>query len=155
MLRTLSDKPRWRAVILRWAVVIVTGIVINLIFEVAHIWLFDDEPLDAANFTTAVVAISVLSGFLAHFAGGYAAGSSARASGGLHGAMVAILGFAFVVAAAVIVSAIVMATAGIVLVEGLLPYPSRPLGLVGGALLASVALLTLNTLGEFFGGKLG
>src|SRR3712207_7495545 len=93
------------------------------------------------------------SGFPAHFAGGYVAGRRARASGGLQGVMVALLGFVFVVAALVIVSAIVVATAGVVLVERGVPFPALTLGLAGGALLASLALLALNVLGGFFGGK--
>jgi hypothetical protein len=155
VIRGISEKIRWRAVILGWAVAIVTGIVLNLIFEAAHILLFGGDPLDAANLTTAVVTISLISGFLAHFAGGYVAGRRARASGGLQGVMVALLGFVFVVAALVIVSAIVVATAGVVLVERGVPFPALTLGLAGGALLASLALLALNILGGFFGGKLG
>jgi len=111
--------------------------------------------LNAANLSTGVVVISLLSGFLAHFAGGYVAGRRARASGGLHGVMVAILGFCFVVVAVAVVAAILLATAGVVLVEGGIPLPSVTLGFAGGALLASLALLALNLLGGFFGGKLG
>jgi hypothetical protein len=69
--------------------------------------------------------------------------------------VVALLGFVFVVAALMIVSAIVVATAGIVLVERGVPFPALTLGLAGGALFASLALLALNVLGGFFGGKLG
>lgn len=155
MFRSTSERVNWRAVILGWAVAIVTGIVINLLFEAAHVWLFGGDILDAANMTTAVVTISLLSGFLAHFAGGYVAGRRARASGGLHGVMVGILGFVFVLAAVVIVSAILVATAGIILVERGIPLPSLTFGFAGGALLASLALLVLNLLGGFFGGSLG
>jgi hypothetical protein len=155
MFRSVSEKVNWRAVILGWAVAIVAGIVLNLLFEAAHILLFGGEALNAANLTTVVVTISLISGFLAHFAGGYVAGRRARVSGGLHGVMVAILGFVFVVVAVAIVSAILVATAGIVLIEGGLPLPSVTLGFAGGALLASLALLILNLLGGFFGGKLG
>lgn len=155
MFRSVSEKVNWRAVILGWAVAIVAGIVLNLLFEAAHILLFGGEALNAANLTTVVVTISLISGFLAHFAGGYVAGGRARVSGGLHGVMVASLGFVFVVVAAAIVSAILVATAGIVLIEGGLPLPSVTLGFAGGALLASLALLILNLLGGFFGGKLG
>lgn len=155
MLRSMSERTNWRAVILGWAVAIVTGIVLNLLFETAHILLFGGEALNAANLTTGVVTISLLSGFLAHFAGGYVAGRRARVSGGRHGVMVAVLGFVFVVVAVAVVSAILLATAGIVLVEGGIPFPSVTLGFVGGALLASLVLLALNLLGGFFGGKLG
>lgn len=155
MFRSVSEKMNWRAVIVGWAAAIVTGILLNLLFEAAHTLLFGGEALDAANPTTGVVTISLLSGFLAHFAGGYVAGRRARASGGLHGVMVAILGFLFVVVAVAVISAILLATAGLFLVEGGIPFPSVTLGFAGGALLASLALLVLNLLGGFFGGKMG
>lgn len=155
MFRAISEKVRWRAVVVGWAVAIVAGIVLNLLFEAAHILLFGGEVLSAANLTTAVVVISLASGFLAHFAGGYVAGRRARASGGLHGVMVAILGFLFVVAAVVIISAIIVATAGVALIEGGIAFPPVTLGFAGVTLLASLTLLILNLLGGFFGGKMG
>jgi hypothetical protein len=155
MFRRVLEKTNWRAVVVGWAVAIAAGIALNLLFEAAHVLLFGGEALNAANLTTGVVVISLLSGFLAHFAGGYVAGRRARASGGLHGVMVAILGFGFVVVAVAVVAAILLATAGVVLVEGRIPLPSVTLGFAGGALLVSLALLALNLLGGFFGGKLG
>lgn len=155
MFSSMSEKIRWKAVVWGWAVAIATGLVLNFIFEAAHILLFGGDLLDTENLTTVVVTISLLSGFLAHFAGGYVAGRRARSDGGLQGLMVAILGFLFVVVAVVIVSAIAVATAGIVLVERGVPFPSLTLGFAGGALLASAALLVLNVLGGFFGGVLG
>jgi hypothetical protein len=155
MFRRVLEKTNWRAVVVGWAVAIAAGIALNLLFEAAHVLLFGGEALNAANLTTGVVVISLLSGFLAHFAGGYVAGRRARASGGLHGVMVAILGFGFVVVAVAVVAAILLATAGVVLVEGGIPLPSVTLGFAGGALLASLALLALSLLGGFFGGKLG
>lgn len=155
MIQAVKENVRWRAVILGWAVAIVTGIVINLLFEAAHVWLFGGNPLDLTGLTAAVVAISLVSGFLAHFAGGYVAGRRARAFGGLNGVMVAVLGFVFVVAAVVIVSAIVVATAGVVLAGGGIPLPPVTLGFVGSALLAGLALFVFNLLGGYLGGKLG
>jgi hypothetical protein len=155
MFRGVSEKTNWRAVIIGWAIAIATGIVLNLLFEAAHVLLFGGNVLNPDNLTTALVALSLLSGFLAHFAGGYVAGRKARRHGGLQGVMVAILGFLFVVAAALIISAIVVATAGLFLVEGGVVLPALTLGFAGGALLASLALLALNLLGGFFGGKLG
>ncbi|QIN83050.1 hypothetical protein GBA63_10595 [Rubrobacter tropicus] len=155
MFRRIRERTNWRAVVVGWAVAIAAGIALNLVFEAAHVFLFGGEALSAASPTTGVVAISLVSGFLAHFAGGYVAGRKARVSGGLHGAMVAILGFVFVVVAVAVVSAILLATAGIVLVEGGIPLPSVTLGFAGGALLASLALLVLNLIGGFFGGALG
>jgi hypothetical protein len=153
--RGVSEKTNWRAVIIGWAVAIATGIVLNLLFEAAHVLLFGGDVLNPDNLTTALVTLSLLSGFLAHFVGGYVAGRRAHTHGGLQGVMVAILGFLFVVAAALIISAIVVATAGLFLVEGGVALPALTLGLAGGAVLASLALLVLNVLGGFFGGKLG
>lgn len=155
MFGSVAEKLNWGAVIWGWVVAIVTGIVINFVFETAHVVLFGGEILSAGNVTTALVTISLVSGFLAHFAGGYVAGRRAQAHGGLQGVMVAVLGFLFVVLAVVVVSAILVATAGIVLVEGGIPFPAITLGFAGAALLASVALLVLNVIGGFFGGKLG
>lgn len=155
MFRGLSEKANRRAVLIGWAVAIATGIALNLLFEAAHLLLFGGDVLNQENLTTALVTLSLLSGFLAHFAGGYVAGRMARAHGGLQGVMVAILGFLFVLAAAVLISAIVVATAGLFLIEGNVALPALTLGFAGGALLASLALLILNVLGGFFGGKLG
>jgi len=155
MFRKASGKLNWKAVVIGWAVAIMTGILLNLLFEAAHVWLFGGDALNASNFTTAVVTVSLLSGFLAHFAGGYVAGRRARTSGGLQGAMVAILGFVFVVAAVAVVSAILVATAGIALVERGFPLPRLTPGSVAGVLLAGLALLVLNLLGGFSGGVLG
>jgi hypothetical protein len=155
MFRSVSEKMNWRAVTLGWAVAIAVGIMLNLLFEVAHVLLFGGNVLNPDNLTTALVTLSLISGFLAHFAGGYVAGRRARVFGGLHGMMVAVLGFAFVVVAVAVVSAILIATAGIVLIERGIPFPAMTLGFAGGALLASLALLIFNLLGGFFGGKLG
>lgn len=54
--------------------------------------------------------------------------------------MVAILGFLFVVAATIIVSAILVATAGLFLIEGELPLPALTFGFADGALGASLIL---------------
>jgi len=155
VLRNLSGRLNWGAVIRGWVVAIVTGVAVNFVFEAAHVLLFGGEALNTGNFTTAVVAISLVSGFLAHFAGGYVAGRRAGVRGGLHGVMVAVLGFLFVVVAVAVVSAIAVATAGVVLIAGGIPFPAVTLGFAGGALLASLALLLLNVVGGFFGGKLG
>ncbi|MGF1471292.1 MAG: hypothetical protein ACFB50_06045 [Rubrobacteraceae bacterium] len=155
MFSSISEKLNWGAIVWGWAVAIVTGILVNIIFEAAHVFVFSGNPLEPPNLTTALVAISLVSGFLAHFAGGYVAGRKSQAHGGLQGVMVAVLGFLFVVVAVAVVSAILVATAGIVLVEGGISFPTVTLGFAGGALLASLVLLIFNILGGYFGGKLG
>jgi hypothetical protein len=155
MLRRITDRLSWRAVLVGWVVAVVTGIVVNLVFEAAHIFLFGGDALTATNPTAAVVTISLLSGFLAHFAGGYVAGRRAGVDGGLHGAAVAILGTLFLISAVTVVAAIAVATAGILFVEGAIPFPPVTVGLARGALLTGLALLLLNLVGAFFGGTLG
>lgn len=150
----LAATVRWQDVLLGWAVAIFTGIAINLLFEGAHRWFFAGGPLDRTSLTTALVTISLVSGFLAHFVGGYVAGRRAGTAGGLHGIMIALAGLALVLVAAAGVAAILAATAGAVIVEGV-TVPPLTLGLAGSALSASLALFALNLLGGYFGGKLG
>lgn len=153
MIGAARERIRWRAVVLGWAAAILTGIAFNLVFRAAHHWLFDGSSLEFAD-TTALVTISLISGFLAHSVGGYAAGRRARTWGGLNGAMVAVLGTAAVIAAFVIVAAIALATAGALFAGGLSLPPALE-GLGGGLLLALLALLIFNLLGGYLGGKLG
>lgn len=153
MIRAASGRIIWRAVATGWAAAILTGVVFNLVFRVAHRFLFDGAPLQFAD-TPALITISLISGFLAHSVGGYAAGRSSRSWGGLNGAMVAVLGTAAVIAAFVIVAAIALATAGALFAGGI-SLPPALAGLGGGLLLVLLALFVLNLLGGYVGGKLG
>lgn len=136
-----------------WTAAILTGVVFNLVFRAAHRWLFDGASLEFAD-TTALVTISLVSGFLAHSVGGYVTGRGSRSWGGLNGAMVAVLGTAAVVAAFVIVAAIALATAGALFTGGV-SLPPALAGFGGGLLLALLALFVFNLLGGYLGGKLG
>lgn len=153
--RKLVERVSWRAVVLGWGVAILTGIVFNLVFRVAHYGLFGGESLTLSD-TAALVTISMISGFLAHCAGGYAAGHRARASGGLNGALVAVLGTVAVVAAFVVVVAIVLATAGALFAEGS-PEPPVSLSaeLAGRLAVTALILFLVNLTGGYLGGKLG
>lgn len=153
MIRAAYEKIIWRAVAAGWAVAILTGIVFNLVFRGAHRFLFDGASLEFAD-TTALVIISLISGFLAHSVGGYAAGRGSRSWGGLNGAMVAVLGTAAVLAAFFVVAAIALATAGALFAGGL-SLPPALAGLGGGLLIALLALFIFNLLGGYLGGKLG
>lgn len=154
-LRKYIDRVNWGAVVFGWAVAILTGIVFNLLFRAAHYGLFGGESLTLSD-ATALVTISMISGFLAHSAGGYAAGYRSRVSGGLNGAMVAVLGTAAVVAAFVIVGAIALATAGALFGEG---GPAAPVSLAGELVLrlavTALILFLVNLTGGYLGGKLG
>lgn len=155
MLRKTVERVRWQAVFVGWGVAILAGIAINLIFRAAHYGLFGGESLTLSD-TTALVTISLISGFLAHSVGGYAAGYRARTSGGLNGAMVAVLGTAAVVAAFVVVAAILLATAGALFAEG---SPDPPVTLTGGLAgrltITALILFLVNLTGGYLGGKLG
>ena len=155
MVGRVRERLDRRAVLYGWIVAVLTGLALNFVFELAHVFLFGGDLLTSNNPTAALVTLSLLSGFLAHFAGGYVAGRRARHHGGLQGAMVAVLGFLFVVVAAAAVLAVLAATAGVFLIEGTIPLPTLTPGFAGGALLASLALLLLNVLGGFFGGVMG
>jgi hypothetical protein len=150
-----TERVRWGAVVVGWAVAILTGIVFNLVFQAAHYGLFGGDSLTLSD-TTALVTISMISGFLAHAAGGYAAGYRARGSGGLNGAMVAVLGTAAVVAAFVIVAAIALATAGALFGEG---GPAAPVSMTGDLVarlaVTALVLFLVNLTGGYLGGKLG
>jgi len=154
-MQRVSERVRWGAVVAGWAVAILTGIVFNLMFRAAHYGLFGGESLTLSD-TAALVTISMISGFLAHSAGGYAAGHRARESGGLNGAMVAVLGTAAVVAAFVVVAAIALATAGALFGAG---GPAAPVSLtgelVGRLAITALILFLVNLTGGYLGGKLG
>lgn len=152
MIRIVQTRVVWKAVILGWGAAIIAGIVLNLIFRAANYWLFDAGPLGLAD-TTALVTISLISGFLAHSVGGYVAGRGSRSWGGLSGAMVAVLGAIAVIAAVFVVAAIALATAGAVFAGGVsLPAPR---GGLGGVLIALLVLFLVNLCGGYLGGKLG
>lgn len=146
----LAKNIRWRAVVLGWGVAIAAGVSFNLVFRVAHYGLFGGASLELSD-TTALVTISVISGFLAHSVGGYVAGRGDF--GGLNGAMVAVLGTAALFAAFLLIAAVALATAGALFADGsALP----PLGeeMPDIATFAFVLFL-VNLAGGFLGGKLG
>ena len=49
MFRGVSEKTSWRAVVIGWAVAIATGVVLNLLFEAAHILLFGGDVYTASG----------------------------------------------------------------------------------------------------------
>jgi hypothetical protein len=152
VLEELRVNIRWKAVVAGWLVAILAGIVGNALFWLAHLVLFAGTPPEYD--TTALVTISLISGFLAHFVGGYVAGRRAGVAGGLNGAMTAVLGSIVLILSVVLVPAVIAATAG-ALLAGELPVPDVAAGAAGRILLALLALFLLNLAGGFFGGKLG
>ncbi|TCJ16857.1 hypothetical protein E0L93_09080 [Rubrobacter taiwanensis] len=152
MLEELRGNIRWKAVVSGWIVAILTGIVVNAAFWIAHRWLFVGTPPEYD--TTALITISLISGFLAHFVGGYVAGRKSGVAGGLNGAMVALLGTAALVFSVVLIPAIIIATAGAILVGGI-EVPAVTDEFARGLLLTLLALFLLNLAGGFSGGRLG
>jgi hypothetical protein len=138
MMRARSGGVRWMAVVLGWVIAIVTSVLLsfplNLVDE--SFVRFYAGPLGIV----AVLAPIFLSGFLAYLAGGLVAGRVARSSGGLNGAMTAVVGL--VVGVAVLVIGVSVQGQG---------------GTVGMSTAIAGAMFTLpaNLLGGYLGGRWG
>lgn len=139
---------KWGVVGLGWIVAVCAGIIISPILRFIYA-VFAEPPVERGDLTTAIVVISLLSGFLAYVAGGYVAGKLARVAGGANGAMTAVFGL--IVG---IIIAIILGILGIIFVEGVAMPPAN-FGLAGGALLAGLVLFLVNLLGGYVGGKWG
>lgn len=144
-----SGEIRWRAVALGWLIAACSGVVISPVLRLLY-GLVVELPAQRGVFTTAVVVVSLLSGFLAHLFGGYAAGRWAGVSGGLNGAMTAVLGLALGMVLAVILAA----SFGALFTEGVALPPSG-FGIRSAALTAGLVLFAVNLFGGFVGGELG
>lgn len=143
-----SSGVKWGAVALGWVVAVLAGIVINFILRFLAGVLIE-FPVEPSEITAAVIIVALLSGFLAYVVGGYAAGRSARVSGGLNGAMTAVFGVIIGV-----ISAIILAVFGIIFTEAV-AVPPVNFGLAGAAIVGGLILFLVNLLGGFIGGKLG
>ncbi|MCA1729440.1 MAG: hypothetical protein LC751_08535 [Actinobacteria bacterium] len=139
---------RWRSVALGWIVAAFAGAVITPLLRVLYN-LVSEPPVERGEFTSTIVVISLVSGFLAYLAGGYVAGKLASYSGGLNGVMIAIFGLILGVVLATILS-----FSGTIFAEGV-AMPPMCFGFSGGALLASLSLFLVNIFGGYVGGKLG
>jgi len=95
------------------------------------------------KFTSGLVTVSIVSGFLTYLFGGYVAGKFARRSGGLHGAMTAILGAATgaILGAFGVSGGILIALIGLSFGEVTAP--------------TAIALFLAYLFGGYVGGKLG
>jgi hypothetical protein len=135
---------RWEGVALGWLVALPAGLLLGPLFRAAYDAL-TGSAVTPARFTSGLVIVSLVSGFLAYLFGGYVAGRFARRAGGLHGAMTAVLGAA---------AGAVLAAFGVAVSGGVLVALIR-LGF--GEVTASIALaLFLAYLfGGYVGGKLG
>ncbi|AHY45860.1 Hypothetical Protein RradSPS_0577 [Rubrobacter radiotolerans] len=153
---SLARRINWKAVVIGWISAIFAGLAMNLIFRAAHYGLFSGEAitLTIAD-ATALVTISMISGFLAHSVGGYVAGRRAGDSGWINGAAVAVLGTAALLAAFVLVTAVALATAGALVSPGDLAGGIPPADLFRQLAISAVILFLVNLAGGALGGALG
>lgn len=151
---SLARRINWKAVVIGWISAIVAGLAMNLIFRAAHYGLFSGESLTLAD-ATALVTISMISGFLAHSVGGYVAGRRAGDSGWINGAAVAVLGTAALLAAFVLLAAVALATAGALVSPGDLAGGIPPADLFRQLAISAVILFLVNLAGGALGGALG
>ncbi len=148
MSSTTKGGIRWRAVLLGWVAAFVSGFVVTPLLEALY-GLFAEPPTWRGQFSSSIVVLSLLAGFLAYLVGGYVAASQARGSGGKNGAMTAVLGLvAGLLLAGALVASGVIFSAGVAL-------PPAGFGLNVDALLAGGLLFLTNLFGGYVGGKLG
>ena len=139
---------RWGAVALGWIVASAAGVLLSPAFRFLY-GIVAGPPAERGEFTATIVAISLVSGFVAYLLGGYVAGRIAGASGGGNGAMTAVLGLAVG-----LVLTAVLALFGVLFSEGV-TVPPAGFGFAGAALLAGLLLFLANLMGGYVGGKLG
>lgn len=140
----MSGSIRWDSVALGWLVALPTGLLLGPLLRVAYDTL-TGAAVTPEKFTSGLVIVSIVSGFLAYLFGGYTAGRFARRAGGLHGAMTAIVGAAI----GAVLGAFGVAVSGGVLVA--------LIGLGFGEVTAptALALFLAYLFGGYVGGKLG
>ena len=139
---------RWGAAALGWLVASAAGVLLSFAFRFLY-GLIVEPPAERGEFTATIVAVSLVSGFVAYLLGGYVAGRVAGTSGGLNGAMAAVLGLAVG-----LVLTTVLAAFGVLFSEGV-TVPPAGFGFAGAALLAGLLLFLANLMGGYVGGKLG
>ena len=139
---------RWGAVALGWIVASAAGVLLSPAFRFLY-GTVAGPPAERGEFTATIVAISLVSGFVAYLLGGYVAGRIAGASGGGNGAMTAVIGLAVG-----LVLTAVLAVFGVLFSEGV-TVPPAGFGFAGAALLAGLLLFLANLMGGYVGGKLG
>ncbi len=146
MIRQRIGGLKLAAVSLGWVVAVLFGSVFSGIFGLIAGMVGDPQHLIP---TLVAAGGSLLSGFLAYLVGGFCAARSARTSGGLNGAMIAVL--------ALIMG--LLPTVTFTVFSGLsgatLAVPQMSFGAAGGSLLAALILFLVNLFGGYVGGRLG
>jgi hypothetical protein len=135
---------RWEGVALGWLVAFPAGLLLGPLLRAAYDAM-TGSVVTPERFTSGLVIVSLVSGFLAYLFGGYVAGRFARRAGGLHGAITATVGA---------VAGAVLSAFGIVVSGGILV---ALIGLGFDEVTASTGLVLFLAylFGGYIGGKLG
>lgn len=128
----MSGSIRWDSVALGWLVALPTGLLLGPLLRVAYDTL-TGAAVTPGKFTSGLVIVSVVSGFLAYL------------SGGLHGAMTAIVGA---------VTGGVLGAFGVAVSGGIL-VALIGLGFGEVTALTALAVFLAYLFGGYVGGKLG
>jgi heme/copper-type cytochrome/quinol oxidase subunit 4 len=108
--RAREGGVQWGAVAFGWVVAVAAGFLIGLLLR--GIYALAAGPATGNEELTAAFVISLISGFLAYLAGGYAAGRMAGVSGGLNGAMTAVFGLVLGIVLAIILVVLALIVSG-------------------------------------------
>lgn len=145
--RGTGDGLRWLSVLVGWQVAFMSGLIVT-----SALWTFYSAAIGGSThrgeLTAGVVAVCMVSGFVAHLIGGGLAGHLAEGCGGLHGRLTATVGL---VAGAILTPT--LATYGETFLIGVAAPPAS-FGLTAVALFCGILLFGSNLLGGYFGGKL-
>jgi hypothetical protein len=135
---------RWEGIALGWLVAFPAGLLLGPLLRAAY-EATTGSVVTPERFTSGLVIVSLVSGFLAYLFGGYVAGRFARKAGGLHGVITATVG---------VVTGAVLGAFGIVVSGGIFV---ALIGLGFDEVTAStvLALFLAYLFGGYIGGKLG
>jgi uncharacterized membrane protein len=136
------------AVLLGWGVAVVSGLGLDYLLRALYRQVAG--PLSSGGgFSTTVVVVSLVAGFLAYLLGGFVAGRLSPRRSGLSGAVTATVGLALGV-----VLALFLAESGRFFTEAV-ALPPANFGFSGKGLLSALSLFLANLFGGYVGGKLG
>ena len=135
---------RWEGVALGWLVALPAGLLLGRLLRAVYDAM-TGSVVTPEKFTSGLVIVSLVSGFLSYLFGGYVAGRFARRAGGLHGAITAIVGA---------LAGAVLGAFGIV-VSGEILVALIGLGFHGVTASTALALFLAHLFGGYIGGKLG
>lgn len=137
---------RWWAVLLGWVSAVLAGLIITPVLGVAYRRLFGTW---SEGVTVPAVAVALASAFLAYLVGGFVAAKLARYSGGLNGAMTAVIGFVTGATLAAVYAFVGAEPPGTSLAT------PRDLASSTGLLVVGAALLAVTLAGGYVGGRWG